>query len=442
MEYKVNELTDSQREVEVTLTYDEIKKELQAEVQKQTKNIQMPGFRKGKVPMHMLKKMYGDALEYDASEKVANTKFWDIAKEKSLNPIGQPQLVDIKYNPSENLSFKVRYEVLPELEVSNYKDLEVEIPDLTVKDQDVDHEIEHILKANQTTEDAEVVGEDNNYTLNVEVQRVDENGNAVENSKPETIDIDLSNERVNAEIVTNARGKKTGDTFSFSFKDEHTHKVGDKEEVHSEQYNYNAKINSIKKIKLPELNEELIKKATKDKLSTEQELRDGIKKDIQNYYDQRVDEMIRNKLLQQIVENNDFIPPQAMVKNVLEDLVKQEEERAKKQGYKKFNKADAEKALEKSAELEVKWFLIKRAIEKQENITIADEDFQELAKKDAEKTGLPEDKLISYYKSSNVSENILDTKLFKFLKEQTKVKKVNPDSLINKETEETNDKEL
>jgi len=444
LEYKINDLTESEREVEVTLPYDEVKKEIETEVLKQTKKIQMPGFRKGKVPFNMIKKMYGDALEYEASEKVANSKFWQVAKEKELNPIGQPQLMDIKFNPGEDLIFKVRYEILPELEVKDYKNLEVELPDLIVKDEEVEHEIEHIIKANSATEDVEVVGDDKNYLLNIEVQHIDENGNPVPDSKPETLDIDLSNERINSEIISNAKGKKAGDFFTFTFKDEHKHKTDDKEEIHIEHFHYKAKINSVKKINLPDLNEELIKKATKDKLSTEQELRDGIRKDIQSYYDQRVNELLRDRLLNKIVENNDFIPPQTMAKNVLDDLVKQEEEKMKKSGYKKLNREEVEKRLEKSAELEVKWFLIKRAIEKQENITVSDEELKELAKKDAEKTGLPEDKLINYYKTSNVNEKILDKKLFDFLKEQSKIKKVNPENLsadrqdlINKETEES-----
>ena len=282
-----------------------------------------------------------------------------------------------------------------------------------------------------------MVGDDKNYLLNIEVHRVDENGNELGDSKPETLDMDLSNERVNSEILENSKGKKAGDFFSFTFKDEHTHKHDDKEEVHVEHYHYKAKINSVKKINLPELNEELIKKVTKDKISTVEEFRDGIKKDMQAYYDQRVDELLRDKLLHKIVENNDFVPPRTMVKNVLEDLVKQEEESMKKSGYKKFNREEAEKRLEKSAELEVKWFLIKRAIEKQENITVSEESLKELAKKDAEKTGLPEDKLINYYKSSNINEKLLDKKLFDFLREQSEIKKVNPENLINKEAEET-----
>ncbi len=440
MEYKINDLTQSEKEVEVTLPYVEIKKEIETEVLKQTKKIQMPGFRKGKVPLQMVKKMYGDALEYEASEKVANSKFWQVAKEKALNPIGQPQLTDIKFNPGEDLFFKVKYEILPELEVKDYKDIEIELPDFVVKDEEVEHEIERILKANSTTEDKDIVGDDKNFLLNLEVQSVDENGNPVEGTKPETIDVDLTNERINSEIIENSKGKKVGEYFSFTFKDEHKHKTDDKEETHIENYRYKAKINSIKKINIPELNEELIKKATKDKLSTEAELKDGIKKDIQSYYDQRVDELLRDKLLHKIVENNDFVPPQTMIKNVLNDLVKQEEESIKKSGYKKFNKEEAEKRLLKSAELEVKWFLIKRAIEKKENISVTDDDLKELVKKDAEKTGLPEDKLLNYYKTSNFHEKLVDKKLFDFLKEQSKIKKVNPEKLINKETEELNEK--
>jgi trigger factor len=436
LEHKINELTDSEKEIEVTLKYDEIKKDVEQEVLKQTKNIQMPGFRKGKVPLNMIKKMYGNALEYEASEKVANSKFWQVAKEKELNPIGQPQLIDIKFNPGEDLFFKVKYEVLPELEVNNYKDIEIELPDFNVKDEEIEHEISHIRKANSTNEDAEVIGDDRNFMLNIEFVRVDEAGNPLAESKPETLDVDLSNEKVSPEIIENSRGKKAGDSFSFTFKDP-SKKSESAEETKAEDYHYIAKINSIKKITLPELNEELIKKVTKNKFSTEAELREGIKKDIQNFYDQKVEELLKDRLLHRIIESNDFIPPQTMIKNVLDGLVKQEEESVKKSGYQKFNREEAEKKLEKSAELEVKWFLIKREIEKKENISVTDEDLKELAKTEAEKTGLPEDKLINYYKTSNIGDRLIDKKLFDFLKEHSKIKKVNPEKLLNKETEET-----
>ncbi len=91
MEFKVNDISQSEKEVEVTLTYDEIRNEIDAEVKKEASKIQIPGFRKGKVPKSILKQRLGDSLEFEASEKVANSRFWQLAKENNLRPIGQPR---------------------------------------------------------------------------------------------------------------------------------------------------------------------------------------------------------------------------------------------------------------------------------------------------------------------------------------------------------------
>ena len=437
MEYKINDLSLSEKEVEITLAYDEIKNDVETEVKKQTKNIQISGFRKGKVPMHLLKKMYGDALEHEASEKVANNQFWEIAKEKHLHPIGQPSLTDIKFKPGEDLYFKVKYEVYPHLDVKDYTGNEIEIPDFQVKDEEVDTEIEYILKTNSTNEAADIVGEDRNYLLGVEITRTDGNGEIIEGTKPENIQIDLSNERTQQEIVDNSKGKKAGESFNFSFNNDHTEKdENGNDKIVAEVFHYTVLIKEIKKIITPELNEELIKKVTKDKVSNEADLRVDIKKDLQSYYDQRVEDLIQDKLIGIIVDKNEFTPPNTLVSNILEEFVKDEEESSKKQGYKKFDRTEASNRLRKSAEFNVKWFLIKNAIEKKENISISDDELTELATKDAEKTGIAVDKLVNYYKSSNYGEKLIDKKVYELLKEKNIIKKVDPESLLQKETKE------
>ncbi len=437
MDYKVNELSLTEKEVEVTFTYDEVKSDIETEVRKQTKNIQISGFRKGKVPLSLLKKMYGDTLEYEASEKVANNQFWEIAKEKHLHPIGKPSLTEIKFNPGENLFFKVKYEVIPELEVKDYTGLDIEIPNYEVTDADVESEIKYILRANSAMENGEVIDSDK-YIMEAEVTRLDDEGKPFPDTKPETLKIDLTNERVNQEVIDNSKGKKVGDTFNFSFSEEKTNKneKGEDEKI-TEKFNYKAVIKDIKKIVIPELNEELIKKVTKDKVNNEDELRTEIRKDIQEYYDKRNEELIQDKLISSIVTNNEFTPPTTIVSSVLEDLVKNEIEAAKKQGYKNIDRNETANKLRKNAEYNVKWFLIKDAIQKKENISITDEELSDLAAKEAEKTGIAVDKLINYYKSSNYGEKIIDKKLLDFLKEKNNINKVDPNKLLQKGTEET-----
>ncbi len=433
MEFNVNAINDSEKEVEIKLLYDEIKSEIIDEVKKQAKEIQVPGFRKGKVPVSMLKKMYGDALEYEASEKVANSFFWKVAKEKDLKPIGQPTMTDLKFEPEKELSFKVKYETIPTLSVSGYKNLSFDIPDYQVSEDEVNREINYILQSNRTLEEADIVS-DEKTIIDAEIILLERNGEKVTDAKPEKMQIDLSADGISKDIVDNALNKKTGESFNFSFKDEHTHKLEDgKEELHKEEYLYQVNILGIKKVILPELNEELIKKVTKDKVSTEEELRTEIKSDIQKYYDQRVEELVRGRLVSEIIKNNDFVPPKSLVDNILEEYLKSEEEQAKKSRY-PFNRDEARTRLQKSAENEVKWYLIKNEIQKNENITITDEELNELAKKESEKTGIPLDKMISFFKSSGQTEKNLDRKLFEFLKLNNTINKVAPEKFkINTE---------
>jgi trigger factor len=297
VELQIKEISTSEKELEITLNYDEVKNDIEAEVKKQSKSIQLPGFRKGKVPTTVLKRKFGDALEYEASEKVANTHFWKIANEKSLKPIGQPTMTDLKFQPGEDLQFKVKYEFVPEINAVDYTDQEIEIPEFIVKDAEVEMELKNIIRSNRTFEEAEVVGDDNNFLLDVQLFRLNKDGEP-ENEKGEKIEIDLTNEGVNKEIIDNSRGKKAGDTFTFGFDDERTIKNDkDEDEKVKEHFDYKVEIIGIKKLILPELDSELIKKVTKDKVSTEEELREQIKNDIQNYYNQKTEELLRGKII-------------------------------------------------------------------------------------------------------------------------------------------------
>ena len=434
METKVNDLNTSEKELEVTLSYSEIKNDIDSEVKKKTKKIQLPGFRKGKAPLSIIKKMYGDALEYEASEKVANTHFWKIAKEKEIFPIGQPTMTDLHFHPNEDLHFKVQFETYPVLEVNEYTGQEIEVPDFIVKDEEIEQEIKYIKQANAVQEDAEAVGEDNNYLIEIDLQRINEDGTPYQDSQKQNLKVDLSDPKINPDLVANARGKKTGETFTFTFKNEPPVKQEESgEEQKEEILKFSAGITSIKKNILPELTEELIKKVTKDKVTNEADLRENIRKDIQDYYDRQTDNIIRNKLISLIVKKNDFVPPKTLVQNLLQDLIKNEEERAKKEGNKLFNRDEGKIKLLPFAESEVKWFLLKNEIQKKEKLEVAEETLKELAKKEAVTTGLSEEKLLNYYKSSNYQNTLLDQKLFEFLKEKNTIKKVDPEKYSENE---------
>ncbi len=422
MEKKVNVISDSENEIEVSLEYDEIRPEIDEAYKKERKSLTHPGFRKGKVPPSILKKVYGDAIEYKASEDIANKKFWDIVKSDNLDPISTPQLTDLNFEPGSKLSFKVKYEVMPVMKLKDYKGIEVDKPVFKVKDADVEKEIEHLMKSNATFEDAEKVdGEGFKITSNL--QRVDDNDIPMVGSKSENIEIDLGAPTVNPEIVESVKGKKVGDSFKFTFVDEHKHG----EEVHKEEYKYQGELTKIQKIKLPEATEEFIQKISNKKAKTLEEFKAQIRDNFEKYFEGQSDNIFTNSLLNKIIENNDFTPPPGYVDSWLQRLLEYEKQNAQRNKTPNFNEQAVKEQLKPRSVWTAKWQIIMDNIAKAENIKVEDSDFKELAEKEAASTGLPVEKLISFYKENNRTDAILEDKVLKVLKDSAKIKEVDPE---------------
>jgi trigger factor len=429
LETKVNELTASEHEVEVTLQYEEIQSEITEAYKEERKKISIPGFRKGKAPIAMLKKMYGDAIEYQASEKIANGKFWDVVESEGLKPISTPQLTDIDFQPGEKLYFKVKYEVKPVLEVKDYTGLEIEKPVFKVKDDDIQKEIDTLLKSKATFSEVDSV-ENEQVKLTVDLQKLDENGSIVEGTKSENMVIDLSDSKVNPEIRDQAIGKKLGDKFNFSFTDEHKHG----EETHKEVYNYECEIKKAEKVLMPEITEDLIQEISQKKSKTLDELKSQLMENYTNYYDQQADRVYTNSLLNKIVENNEFDPPKGYVQTLLKRFIEMEKENAKR--YKTpFNESEAETQFAVKAEWNAKWEIIMDNIAAKEGIVVEEDDLKKMAEAEAKQTGISVEKLMKFYKDSKKDEGLLEEKVLEFLKEKNTVVEFDPEERQKQKSE-------
>ncbi|MDP2037669.1 MAG: trigger factor, partial [Ignavibacteria bacterium] len=334
MEVKVNQPSGDQQEVEVTLTYEEIQPEIQQAYKEEAKKLTIDGFRKGKAPMGMIKKLFGESIEYKATEDISSKKFWDAVDQEGLKPISTPQLLDIDFVPGEKLSFKVRFEVKPKIDLKDYTGIEVEKPIFKFEAADVDKEIDMMFKPHFTYEEVDTVS-DNQHKITVDLQRMDDQGMPMVGSRSENIQIDLSDEKVNPQIKENAINKKVGEEFEFVFTDEHYHG----EELHKEEFRYRADLIKAEKLTKPELTEELIKKVSRNKASNMDELKSQITKNFEEYYTKQTEEIVTNSLLDKVVKNNDFTAPQGYVKTLHQRMVDAERENAKRYKAPNFDEA-------------------------------------------------------------------------------------------------------
>lgn len=419
MEVNINQPKADQQEIDVTLSYQEIQPEIEEAYRKESKSIAIDGFRKGKAPMSIIKKLYGEAIEYKASEDISIKKFWDIVEEKQLKPISTPQLLDLNFVPGEKLSFKVSFEVKPKLELKDYKGIEIKKPIFKFTDDDVKKEIDQMLKSYYTFEPADQVT-DFNYRITVNLKRVDENGNFIIGQSTDNIVIDLSDEKVNPQIKENALNKKLNETFNFDFVDEHYHG----EELHREEYHYQAVITKIEKSTPPELTEELIKKISKNKASNYDELFSFVKKRFEDYYSRQTEEIVINSLLDKVVKNNDFTPPQGYVQDLLKRMIESEKENAKRYKQPEVDEEQLREYLQPRAEWTAKWLIFLENLAEVENIKVEEKELEELAQKESEQTGISVAKLLKYYKDTYRSDMLLEEKVINFLKENAKIVEV------------------
>jgi trigger factor len=425
LEIKLNQISDILQEVEVNLNYDEITKEIDEAYTEERKNIEIDGFRKGKAPIAMIKKLYGEAIEYKASEKIATKKFWQVVDKENLKPLSTPQLIDIDFVIGSKLFFKIQYEVKPKLEIKNYTELEIEKPIFKLKEEDIEKELDYLFKPHVKFEPADQVT-DKYFRITANLQKLDENGIAVIGQRSENMLIDLSDEKVNQQIVENANGKKINDKFPFNFVDEHYHG----EELHREEYRYEAEITKIEKIIQPEMSEELLKKISNNKVATLDELKEMLRKNFTEYYTKQSEEIFTNSLLNEVVKNNEFTPPPGYVNTVHQRLIEIEKENSKRNKMPNVDEKAIAEYYKPRAEWNARWQIILENLAEQENIQVNDGELEELAQKESERTGISVQKLVKYFKDSNRGDILLEDKVINFLKEKNKAKEVDAEEKI------------
>ena len=115
MEVLINSTSEVNHEMEIVVSAEELKPHIDKAYKEEAKNIQMPGFRKGKVPLQIIKRRFGEAIEYQTIEKLSNDFFRTAIEERDIQPINQPILEDMKFEPGGDLTLKVRYETMPEV---------------------------------------------------------------------------------------------------------------------------------------------------------------------------------------------------------------------------------------------------------------------------------------------------------------------------------------
>lgn len=416
MEFKVNKIDAVKQEVEFELTYADLAPHFEKAFQKYQKKAEIPGFRKGKAPVSMIKRMYGDMIEQASLEDVANEVYKNYLDENKVQPLGEAQMVDMDYEAKQLFKFKIKYEVKPDFELAEYKGVEVNRTIHNVDEKMIDDEVKYLQSKHVTYEEAAKADGDE-FTITMDVQKLDDAGIEIIGQGDKDVRFYLNDPQINKEFKEQLEEVAVGEERILN--------LPAQEEGKTEKYKVLCK--KVEKVVFPELNEEFFKNIYKDEeIKTIEAFREKVKKDLEGIYKNIGDQEIRNNIVNELIKLNDVTAPDALVENILNSYIEDvKNQNPKRQLPKEFDEEEYRKQKRVDAILQVKWYLIRDKIIEAEKIEVTDKDLEPVIEADAKKYNLPVDKIKSVYENNpDVKYRVLDDKLMNFLTENAKINDV------------------
>ncbi|MFA5834830.1 MAG: trigger factor [Bacteroidota bacterium] len=415
MEVTINNVNDCVREMTVTMSQIELTPHFETAYKEAAPALEIKGFRKGKVPMHMIKKMFGPSIEYQKVEEITNDVFKTEVEARNLNPIGTPQINKIDFKPGTPLTFAVTFEVRPEFELKDYKTIALEKYIHKATETEVESEIERLQQINSTTEEAQKVI-DEHFIVTVDMLDMDEHGHSREGMK-----IYLKEKSTEKEIKEALAGVSVGDVKEVKF----SHQHGE----HSHDVHLKLTVKKIEKVILPTMDDALAQKVSNGKFQTAEEMKQNIKKDLEEFWKERSDRRFENDLLSEIVKQYEFTVPEALVQNVTDTFIEDaKNQQPNKQLPKNFNEKTYREQSRETALWQSKWLLIKEQFIAKEKIEISDSEIEKIAGEESAKLNIDKERLVNFYKSSdNALERLKYNRLLDILKQNVKITEVETD---------------
>jgi trigger factor len=401
-------------EAEIELTPDELQPHFDRAYEKFRPKAELKGFRKGKVPLPMVKKLYGEAIEHDALDDIAGDTYRQAMEERKIRPIGKPALVDMDFKRGQALKFKIAYDVKPEITLGSYKGLALHRHVRTVTDDDLREEMDQIRRANGTTAPAEVVADDDHVVV-ADIQELDHTGAPLIGKRSENMRFVLSDPALSAEIRGALRNARTGDVTRADLAADDEHKRPERHLA--------LTIKQIEKMILPEFDDALVQKVTGGKATSAEEFRTNLRTDLERYWNDQAEQGVSNDLANELVRMHEFPVPDSLVETFLDAFLDDIRGRSRdRQLPADFDEPKFREGNRAHAIWQAKWMLVKEAIAEKEGITVTEEDLEQAAAADAGRMGIDKARLLQYYKSSGgTAERIQSDKITALLRSHAKI---------------------
>lgn len=303
------------REIELEIPADTVQKAADKVARDIVRVARIPGFRPGKAPMTLVRRRFADDIQGEVVQSLVPEYLEKALGEKNLIPVTRPEVDKVEFKEGEPLKFRAIFEVLPEFELGEYKNLQVQVDEIEAGDAEVEKTIEEMRERAATFVPVEGRPAKDGDSVLIKLKGVPtEGGDPVE---ADNVMVPLGAEETLASFTENLRGVNAGETKTFQamYPDDYPDK-----KLAGKNYDFTVDVQSIKEKKLPDLNDDFVKEAAGDnaEIKTLDELRKKIRENLEASKEHQQASQARDRILEQLVKAHDFPVPEALIEGQMD----------------------------------------------------------------------------------------------------------------------------
>lgn len=446
MSIEVKDLGKNRVEFSVSVDKDKFAEALQKAYLKNVKSIAIPGFRKGKAPRSIIERMYGEGIFFeDAVNELLPSAYENAVSEANLDVVSQPEISVDDISKDNGFTFTAKVYIRPVVTVSDYKGITAKKVVYTVKDEDVNAQLESLRDRNSRLVPVEDRGIENGDIANIDFEGFID-GKAFPGGEGKAFDLTIGSGQFIPGFEEQLIGHGTNDdvTVKVTFPEDYH-----AEELKGKDAEFKVKINKVTVKELPELDDEFAKDISE--FDTLEEYKADMAKKMQENLDKRSETEFENAVLDKIEEGVEIDIPEPMIEDRINMLARDMENGLMQQGinremYLKYTGMDEKTYLEQfrgNAEKQVKSLLILNAVAKAENLSVSDEEFDKEIDDISAEYGMEKDKILELVRRENIEKDLLVRKAIEFLRDNAVAQEISEEEAkaeLEKETKEKAEK--
>jgi trigger factor len=431
MQVSVEKTSELSRKMTVSVPEEVVQEKMAARLKSLARSVKIDGFRPGKVPQHVVEKMYGDRVRGEITGDLIQSTYFEALQDQNLRPAGHPHIHPS--NETEGFKYTAEFEVYPEISLEGVEKIEVSRPVATVQDADVDDMIEKLRAQKKTWAVVERESREHDR-VTISFSGTSEGENFT-NGKVENYQVEIGAKQMIPGFEENLIGLKSGDnkTFEVSFPEEYGN-----EKLAGKAAEFEVEMVTVEEPVLPEIDEAFIKA-----YGVEEGTMDSFRADIKNNMERELEQALRGKLknavMDALYEKVQITVPNTLVDQEIENMMKPYIETAKRQKMKLEDMKLPRDAFEEQARRRVALGLILGEIIHKNEIKVDSNKVRSTIEDMAKSYERPEDVVNWYYSDesrlNDVQQMVLEDQTVEWLVAKAKVseEKVNFNDVMGKQ---------